>query len=438
MNQAQRDRLVVLKKVRRGLITQVEASRELGVTARHVKRLMKKLAVEGDRCVIHGLTGKPSRRRKDEVRQRALAILAVPVYEGFGPTLAAEHLREQHGLRISKEALRQWMSEAGLWKARRAKPEKAHPRRERRSRCGELVQWDTSTHDWLEGRGKGLDAVIYLIHMIDDATSRLTARFVRSDSTEQNMGLLREYLESHGRPLAFYTDTASLFQSTPKSRSKHLALAERPPLEPTQIGRALAELGIAWIPAHSPQAKGRVERSFHTAQDRLVKGLRLAGARTLEQANDYLQNKFLPWWNRTLAVKPRNASDAHRKLTAGHDLEAILCHVETRQVATGHVVAYRGRTYRIDRRDVGGIVRGASVRIEHRWDGEFTMRAGKRVLRIEEFVRPEPVAPRPVAPERVSRTRATNTGGKNRWMDDFRLKAGPPLSKAIRIANATG
>lgn len=437
MNQAQRDRLVVLKKVRRGLLTQVEASRELGVTARHVKRLVKKLALEGDRCVIHGLKGKPSRRRKDEQRRRALAILGEPVYEGFGPTLAAEHLRDQHDIRVSKEALRQWMSQAGLWTPESAKPEKAHPRRERRSRCGELVQWDTSTHDWLEGRGQGLDAAIYLIHMIDDATSRLTGRFVRSDSTEQNMGLLREYLEAHGRPLAFYTDTASLFQNTPKSRSKHLARAEQPPLEPTQIGRALTELGIGWIPAHSPQAKGRVERSFQTAQDRLVKGLRLAGARTLEEANDYLQNEFLPWWNRTLAVKPRSASDAHRKLTAGHELEAILCHVETRQVANGHVVAYRGRTYRIDPRDVGQVVRGATVRVEQRWNGELAMRAGKRYLRIEECVRPEPVAPRPALPEQLSRNRAVNAGGKSRWMEDFRLKTAPPLGKAIRIANAT-
>ncbi len=150
------------------------------------------------------------------------------------------------------------MMAAGLWHGRKRSVGQGHQWRQRRSCRGELVQWDTSEHDWLEGRGDKL----YLIHMIDDGTSELTARFVRHDSTE-DMRLLWAYLEHNGRP-AFYTDKASLFQTAPKVArdAKRLVREEREPLPPTQIGRALRELGIAWQAAHSPQAKGRVECSF--------------------------------------------------------------------------------------------------------------------------------------------------------------------------------
>jgi hypothetical protein len=160
------------------------------------------------------------------------------------------------------------MMEAGLWHVTRQRVKEVHVWRPRRSRWGELVQWDTSEHQWLESRGPKL----YLISMIDDATSRIHARFVLHDSTAENMRLLGSYVELQGRPLSFYTDKAGLFQTAPKIARdlKELPREERQPLPPTQIGRALAELGIVWIGAHSPQAKGRVERSFQTAQDRLV------------------------------------------------------------------------------------------------------------------------------------------------------------------------
>ena len=184
------------------------------------------------------------------------------------------------------------------------------------------MQWDTSEHDWLEGRGPKL----YLIHMIDDATSELTARFVDHDSTEENMRLLWTYLERHGRPVAFYTDKASLFRTAPKiTRDRQPLPREEREALPSDADWAGAATNSAsvWIAAHSPQAKGRVERSFGTAQDRLVKGLRVAGACTLEQANRYLEEEFLPWWNQHLAVPPANPADAHRPLGREHDLAAV-------------------------------------------------------------------------------------------------------------------
>src|ERR1700759_1860124 len=213
MTQSERDRLVALKKAKKKLITQKQAAEEIGVTERHVRRLLRKLREKGDRAVIHELRGKPSNRKlSGEVAQRALAILSDPQYQGFGPTLAAEYLEKRHEIVVSKETLRGWMATAGLWRARRRRVEEIHPWRPRRSRCGELVQWDTSTHDWLEGRGETL----YLIAMIDDATSRLFARFALHDSTAENMRVLWKYVEKFGRPLKFYTDKSSIFRTAEK------------------------------------------------------------------------------------------------------------------------------------------------------------------------------------------------------------------------------
>ena len=390
MNQDQRDRLVVLKKAQKRLITQKQAAEELEVSERHVRRLLGKLKEQGDRAVIHGLKGRPSDRKVSEAdRAKAVTVLSQEVYRGFGPTLASEYLAKTHKLRIGREALRLIMMAAGLWRGRKRSVEQVHQWRPRRSCRGELVQWDTSEHDWLEGRGEKL----YLIHMIDDATSELTARFVRQDSTEENMRLLWMYLERHGRPVAFYTDKASLFQTAPKvaRNAKELPREERDPLPPTQIGRALRELGIAWQAAHSPQAKGRVERSFGTAQDRLVKGLRVAGVKTLEQANGYLEREFLPWWNQHLCVTPANATDAHRPFGPEHDLAAALSRVETRQVTNDYTFRFDGQLYQIARADIRAGMRGGTVRVEARLDGSLAARFQDR------YVVASPCEPRPKA-----------------------------------------
>ena len=176
MTQADRDRLVALKKAKKKLITQREAAEELGLSVRHVKRLIYALKKQGDKAVVHKLRGKASNRKiEDGIEREAVKILSAPVYAGFGPTLAAEYLSKEHGIEASKETVRQWMMRAKLWRGKKAQVQQVHVWRPRRSRFGELVQWDTSEHDWLEGRGEKL----YLIAMIDDATSRLLARFVR-------------------------------------------------------------------------------------------------------------------------------------------------------------------------------------------------------------------------------------------------------------------
>ena len=434
MTQAQRDRLVTLKKAKKHLITRREAAEELGVTVRHVRRLLKGMKERGDKVVIHAARGRPSPRKIAEAtEQKAVGILSEAVCRGFRPTLAMEYLRDKHQIEVSKETVRQWMMRGQLWRGKKEKIQPVHVWRPRRSRCGELVQWDTSEHDWLEGRGEKL----YLIAMIDDATSRLYARFAAHDSTEENMKLLWSYLKKFGRPVAFYTDKASLFQTAEKHR-RDAPGVEQDPVEmpPTQIGRALRELGVGWIAAHSPQAKGRVERSFGTAQDRLVKGLRVAGARTLEAAHCYLEEQFLPWWNRTLTVQPAHGDDAHRPLGKEHDLAATLSHVEQRQVGADYTVRYQGKLYRIDRKDVRTGLRRGSVRVEQRLDGSVAMRFEDCDLQIQECAPPRPTSP--TAQLAVAKPhKGPKGGGKSRWMEGFWTRPSPTLQRAIAIANAT-
>jgi len=419
MNQAERDRLDTLKRARKKLITQKQAADEIDVTERQVRRLLRKLRQKGDRAVIHELRGRTSNRKLPaDMEQRAVAILTDPVYRGFGPTLASEYLHRLHQITVSKETLRHWMTKAGLWRAGHRRVVEVHQWRPRRNRCGELVQWDTSDHDWLEGRGER----IYLIAMIDDATSRLFARFVRHDSSEENRRLLWAYLERFGRPLAFYTDKAGMFQVAVKTkRQQQREGRDRPQMPPTQIERALRELNIVWIPAHSPQAKGRIERQFLTAQDRLVKGLRVAQACTLDQANAYLENEYLAWWNQTLVVQPADSADAHRPVGKEHDLAAILSHMEQRQVSNDYTMRYQGKVYQIDRRDIQVGMRKGWVRVEQRLDGSFAVHFQGRYVRVRRCA-PPLALPKPPAPP----TRPTGKSRrKSDWMKNFSIRSNP-------------
>jgi transposase len=427
MTQADRDRLVTLRKAKKRLITQIQAAEDLGLSVRQVKRLVSALKKRGDKAVIHGLRGKPSNQRiAKSVEEEAMQILSADLYKGFGPTLASEYLADKHDIEVSKETLRQWMIRAKLWRAKEEKVKAVHVWRPRRSRFGELVQWDTSEHDWLEGRGEKL----YLIAMIDDATSRLFARFVRHDTTEENMKLLQSYLKRFGRPLAFYTDKASIFRTAEKRRRDEPGVDKDPAeMPPTQIGRALQELGIAWIAAHSPQAKGRVERNFGTAQDRLVKGLRVAGAQTIDQANRYLEENYLVWWERELTVEPTHSDDAHRPLDKSHDLAASLSHVETRQVRNDYTIPLNAELYQIARPAVVSGLRKSNVRVERRLDGSIAVRFGERYLPVSQCTA---VGSAKTPAVKQSSPRGSPRGRQgSEWNKNFDLKKGPKIWQVV-------
>ena len=396
-----------------------------------MKRLLYGLKKRGDKAVVHGLRGRPSNRRMEEsVEKSAVKILGMEVYRGFGPTLAAEYLRKKHKIEASKETVRKWMMAGKLWRAKKDKVRQVHVWRPRRSRFGELVQWDTSEHDWLEGRGEKL----YLIAMIDDATSRLFARFARHDSTAENMRLLWSYLEKFGRPLSFYTDKASLFRTAEKRKRDEPGVdKDAVEMPPTQIGRALRELGIAWIGAHSPQAKGRVERNFGTAQDRLVKGMRVAGVKSIEEANRYLEEDYLVWWERELTVEPAEGDDAHRRLDKSHTLAASLSHVEMRQVRNDYTLRWDGQLYQIERNAIVGGLRGANVRVEQRLDGSLAVRFAERYLAVTLCA---PAQKKPEMPPAKKKPRSPGRAQPGSdWNKNFDLKKSPKIWQAAELGS---
>ena len=303
MSGKERDRLKVLHEVKEGHLTQRGAAGQLGIRDRWVRKLLVRVKKEGDGGVVHRLRGKESNRRLPESLRGPGAEAGEGEVPGLWPHAGLRVLgQERRGGGEQGDAAA--VDDGGGVAAGEAAPGGGGARvaAARRSCRGELVQWDTSVHDWLEGRGPRL----YLVAMIDDASSQAYGRFVEQDSTEENLRVLWGYLERWGRPVEFYTDKSSLFTvNRPAVEAADEAVKE----EWTQIGRALRELGIGWIAAHSPQAKGRIERFFGTAQDRLVKGLRLARADSLEAAQTYLEQEYLPQWNQSFT---RVAGGQHR------------------------------------------------------------------------------------------------------------------------------
>ena len=410
MSEKDRDRLKVLHEVEQGHVNQKQGAAQLAMSERGFRKLLRRFRQRGDAAVTHGLRGQRSNRRLAE-ETTAQAVEAVRRdYRDFGPTLAAEYLDKDLKIGLSRETLRRLLMRAGIWKSKPRKMREVHVWRRRRSCLGELVQWDTSIHAWLEERGPDK---MYLIALIDDATSRLCARFVSADSTEQHMRVLWEYVERWGRPQAVYTDKASLFQPTLAPGWKQ---EEPGPKTETQMGRAFRELGIEWIAAHSPQAKGRIERCFGTLQDRLVKGLRKAGARTQEEANQYLAQEFLKEWNERFTVPAASAVDAHRTLGKALSLESILSRVETRQVTNDYTVAWDGRRWQIPKAAVRPGLRRSSIRIEARLDGTMRARIGDQFV---ELTACEKLEKTPAIESMRPARRHVPPPGQSQWMNNF-------------------
>jgi helix-turn-helix protein len=395
MNQRERDLLKVMQGVLDGNRTQAEAARLLKRSTRQVRRIQRKLEAKGDAALVHWLRGQPSNHQHDPALRRRVLKAYRSRYPDFGPTLACEKLAAE-GLHVGVETLRRWLLAEGLWTRRRQR-DPHRSRRPRRSCFGELVQMDASIHDWLEGRGEEL----VLITMIDDATSRLAAKFYPAATVQTHMDLLGIWLRRSGRPLALYTDRHSIFE--PHEKGQPLA----DPDAKTQFGRALAELDIELICAHSPQAKGRVERSFGTAQDRWVKELRLANAKTCEQANAVLE-KLLPEHNRRFAKPAPQPNDAHRRLSPGHRLEAILSIQSQRVVSNDYVVRFENRFYQLLKPVYPG-ERGGRVVIEQRRDGSMAIRFGRHYLAYREILATQRGGEDDSAPKKTDRQRAQPT-----------------------------
>ena len=389
-------RVHVIRHTMEKKLTQVKAGTLLGLTTRHIRRLIERVEQEGDQGLAHRGRGKPSNRRLPEtVKAKALTLYAQR-YGDFGPTLAAEKLAECHGIPISDETLRRWLHVRGVDHfTRRKRPHRAW--RARKAHVGELVQLDGSHHDWFEGRG----ARCVLMAYIDDASSRVYARFYSYEGTIPALDSFTRYVRRYGVPLAVYADKHTTYQSpAPPTGDEQLA-----GVKPTsQFGRALSELGVELIPAHSPQAKGRVERLFKTFQDRVIKELRLADVSTLDAANQFL-NGYLPIYNRRFAVQPAQTADLHRPRPAHRELDRILCLKTTRCLRRDWTVAHHGHLYQVRTN-----VRATHVMVEERVDGTMRMTHNGRPLTYQAIVaRPlrVPSPPKIALPQRpVTPTRA--------------------------------
>jgi transposase len=383
-------RVHVLHQVREKRITQKEAGRLLALTDRQIRRLLRRVEQEGDQGLVHRGRGKPSNRRIPEKRKATVLTLYEERYGDLGPTLATEKLAERDGITLSDETLRRWLRGRGIDHfARRKRPWRAC-----KAHVGELVQLDGSHHDWFEGRGPACVLMAY----IDDASSHVVARFYAYEGTIPAMDSFQRYVQRYGMPLAIYADKHTTYRS-PAEPTVDEQLAGTTPQ--SQFGRALRELGVDVIAAHSPQAKGRVERLFQTFQDRLIKELRLAGIATLEDANRFLEH-YLPVYNRRFAVAPAQSADLHRPTPPMRELEGALCLKITRCVRKDFTIVHEGQLYQIR-----NTVRASHILVEQQLDGTMRLTHHGRALDFHTITArpvsvaaatPLPRAHRPVRP----------------------------------------
>lgn len=361
MKQKEIERISLIEQVIAKQIKQREAGRLLKVTVRQVRRMTKAYREEGINGLISKHRGRVSNRHHDESTKEQIKGIVHQRYADFGPTLAAEKLREREALWVNKETLRQWMVEWGLWQAKRQKQAKIHQSRARRSCFGELVQLDGSHHDWFEGRREKC----CLLVLIDDATSRLVGlRFEEEETTVGYFRVVREYLEKEGRPLAFYSDKYGVFRVNHPDTDTD---------SETQFGRAMRELGIELICANSPQAKGRVERANGTLQDRLIKEMRLQEINTIEAANMFLA-AFMADYNERFAVSAKSEINAHRRhLPDANTLDCILSFQAIRTLSKNLELSYKSVIYQVKTEGKGYRLRHAKAVICERMDGTICL-----------------------------------------------------------------
>lgn len=427
-------RLRAVEAVVEGRLKQAQAAEQLGLTTRQVKRLVAAYRREGAGGLVSRRAGRPSNRRLKKPVVEAIRALLVERYPDFGPTFTCEKLREVHELVVSVETVRALQIELGLWKPKRRKVRRAFQLRERRGRFGELIQIDGSPHDWFEGRSGRCTLIVF----IDDATGRLVQlRFFPAETTVAYMQVLRAHLEACGRPVAVYSDRHSIFRLTCEEAANGHTL--------TQFGRALAGLEIEAIHAHTPQAKGRVERANQTLQDRLVKELRLRSIDTMETANAFLP-EFSTDYNRRFAVAPSVAQDAHRVLAhSPRELDLLLSEHHERVVSKNLSVQYRNVVYQIRHDSPGYRLRGATLTVCDLPEGEVVLLYDGCELPYATYrkgERPPPIADDKTLNERVDAALAkqrSKTTAKPRADHPWRRRAvaGPP-SDLRRSENPTG
>ena len=348
-------RLDVIHMITDGRIVVAEGGRLLGKSERQVYRMVARVRGEGWRGVIHKNRGKRPKNKSDDREWKGVMQLVKEKYLDINDRHLQEILEREEGIRVGRESLRKRLRAEGIGPKRKRRPNKYRSRRERKRAFGVMLQIDASPHDWLEGRGERLT----LVGAKDDATGHCWGRFVDSETTWAYMGLMREIFLRTGLPMSLYSDRHSIFDARREATIIE-QLNGRKPM--TQFGRAMDELGIRIIKANSPQAKGRIERQWGIAQDRLVVELRLAGASSIEEANRVL-DLFLREYNRKFRVKPMEAQWAFRGAPRANELDRILCLKENRTVNNDHTISYGGLILQLPRSARFASIAGSLVEV---------------------------------------------------------------------------
>jgi len=368
MSMRELDRLKCIQAVVDRELHASQAAERLGMSSRQVRRLAQRYQLEGPVGLISQHRNRPSNRRLKEDLENQVARILRESYADFGPTLAMEKLAQRHQIQLAKETVRRIQIAAGLWIARKLRPPKVQQPRTRRACVGKLIQIDGCEHAWFEDRAPACTALVF----VDDATSRLMwVKFTGSESTFGYFEAMREYLGRYGKPLALYSDKASIF------RTNRPEAVNGPGY--TQFARALYELNIDGICANTPAAKGRVERAHLTLQDRLVKKLRLQGISTIEAANAFMPG-FIESYNTRFAKVPRNGFDAHRALRPDEDLELIFAWRELRKVTQSLTLHYERKLYLLEDTAANRRLIGKYVEVFQYPDGRIEIRVGGRAL----------------------------------------------------------
>lgn len=368
-----------MASVKAGELKLMEAAEVLGLGYRQTKRVWRRYQDQGDAGLVHRLRGQPGRRRKPSGLRAKILARYTEQYPDFGPTLAAEYLAKEK-LVVDHETLRRWLLAEKLRTVRRRR-QRHRQWRERKPCFGAMVQLDGSHHDWFEGRrGKCV-----LMVMVDDATGRVWAQFFAEETTHASYDTLAGWARKHGLPQSLYVDRDSIYRCEGLGSIAEQIAGQAPQ---TQFGRAMEQLGVELILAHSPQAKGRVERMHGVLQDRLVKALRLAGINDWESANAYLARTYLPEHNRKFQVKAASQADAHQAVP--RNLNAILSWEEERVVQRDWTVAHEGQWYQLDKQHEAMSLAGKKVIVRRLRDGSVQIERGGVKLKWRELAgRPE-------------------------------------------------
>lgn len=365
MTTKEAERFRLIKNHANGMISLREVSNLLNISYRQTIRIWNSFQLHGENALVSKKRNNHNRSLDPRLEDKILFLIREH-YLDYGPTLLSEKLEEVHHIKISKETVRKIMITYGLWKVKKQKKIKVYQRRKRRSCFGELEQVDGSPHAWFEDRGP----YCTLLLTVDDATGDITAaRFEEEETTKGYFCLMKSYLQTHGKPMCLYSDKYGVFRvNQGRDRSK-----------PTQFARAMKELNIKTITAHSPQAKGRIERKNGVLQDRLVKELREQGISTIKEANVFLPS-YIEKHNRRFGKTPASSFNAHSELEHNQDLDQILCGKEPRRISKNLEVRYKNEIYQIQAPNRVNRLRGAGVQVIEKMNGAILIEHNGELL----------------------------------------------------------